>query len=155
MVAGQKAPHFMIHIIPRKEGDDVGFGFPTKPLAEADVEKLAAAIRRRANTLFGLEAKEPLDLNVKPAKIKAETVQAEFEEEKPGKKPEKKSEPAESGEEPEESQEEEPKPKPKPTPKPKKAEPDSSKSKKSQSPKEKSKEAPAGDPDLDLISRLF
>lgn len=163
MVAGQRAPHFMIHIIPRKEGDDVGFSFPTRQLPQADLEKLAASIRRRANALFGIEGKEPLELDVKPAKIKASTVQAEFEEEKEEEAmPEKEHEKAQ-----EESNKQKPKVEPAPAPKPsrqpakkaetKKPEPKQPKSKnpKSQSPKEKPKEEPAKDPDLDLISRLF
>lgn len=96
MVAGQRAPHFMIHIIPRKEGDDVGFEYKTKPLSDSDQKALVMAIRKRANALFGIEGKEPLELDIKPAKIKAETLQAEFEEEK------------EQEEEPEKSLEEEP-----------------------------------------------
>ena len=150
MVAGQRAPHFMIHVIPRKEGDDVGFSYQTRQLAEDDLVKLASAIRRRVNTLLGLESKEPLDMNVKPAKIKAETLKAEFEEEQ---EQEEAPEEKQKGK-PQEKLKPEPKPHPKPEPKPK-AEPKSSASKKSKQSKEKPEEAPAGNPDLDLISRLF
>ncbi len=180
MVAGQRAPHFMIHIIPRKEGDGVGFGFQTKQLAEEDLLMLASAIRKKVDALMGLDSKEPLDLTARPAKIKSEIVNAEFEEEEP---PEPsaakrratssipKDAPAKKqvADQSEQSEEIEEKPKPslparaKPKPKAesskagKPAAPNTTKASKpsrsSKSSKDK-KEEPAN-PDLDLISRLF
>ena len=40
IAAGQKAQHFMIHIIPRKEGDGLNFELPKKELSEAELESI-------------------------------------------------------------------------------------------------------------------
>ncbi len=36
--AGQKVPHFAIEVIPRREGDGLNFQWPTKPLAEDEID---------------------------------------------------------------------------------------------------------------------
>ncbi len=48
VAAGQRAQHFMVHIIPRKENDDVTFVLPQKPMEQNEIEaignKLIAAL---------------------------------------------------------------------------------------------------------------
>lgn len=54
LVAGQKAQHFMIHIIPRKEGDGL-LEVPEHLVDLETREKLAAAIGNRTNELLGIK----------------------------------------------------------------------------------------------------
>jgi len=54
--AGQRAPHFMIHIIPRKEGDGL-FNLDSKIVDLEDREKLAEKIEARFNELMGIKKK--------------------------------------------------------------------------------------------------
>ncbi|RMF54425.1 HIT family protein [Candidatus Woesearchaeota archaeon] len=66
VAAGQQAPHFMIHIIPRKEGDDVScFKIPKQFIAPEELDKLHKMLLPRVNSVFG---------------IKQGVVEAEFEE---------------------------------------------------------------------------
>lgn len=44
-VAGQLVPHFVIHIIPRSEGDGVNFVWDAKKLTEGEMEEAAQAIK--------------------------------------------------------------------------------------------------------------
>ncbi|MBI2144172.1 HIT family protein [Candidatus Woesearchaeota archaeon] len=44
IAAGQRAPHFMLHIIPRKEGDNIGLYIPSRALAEKEAQQIAAAL---------------------------------------------------------------------------------------------------------------
>jgi len=53
-VAGQKSPHFMIHIIPRKENDGISaFTLQKNQINKEDQEKLRAAIKSKADAQFG------------------------------------------------------------------------------------------------------
>ena len=60
-VAGQKAPHFMIHIIPRKEGDGVPLDLKLQAISPAELEKLRRHIKVRVNKVFGLPENDGLD----------------------------------------------------------------------------------------------
>lgn len=44
-VAGQMTPHFMIHIIPRVEGDGVNFAWDAKKFSEGEMEEAAGLIK--------------------------------------------------------------------------------------------------------------
>ena len=44
--AGQVIPHVHIHVIPRKEGDGIKFGWPAKKAAENELVKVADAIKQ-------------------------------------------------------------------------------------------------------------
>ncbi len=58
-VAGQKSPHTMIHLIPRREGDHItAFDLPKNKIEPEDQDKLRRLIRRKMNELFGIEEKE-------------------------------------------------------------------------------------------------
>ncbi len=72
IAAGQRAPHFLLHVIPRSQNDDVGLHLPIVKIdqknSDAIFEKLGAAIAKQ----FGIEpkmklAKEP----PKPAQAKS------------------------------------------------------------------------------------
>ncbi len=52
--AGQKSQHFMVHIIPRKEGDNVGLGVPQKEIRDTDLEQIKTRLKKRVNEIFGI-----------------------------------------------------------------------------------------------------
>ena len=92
IAAGQKAQHFMIHIIPRKEDDGLNFELPQKEIPEAQLEQ----IRKQLETYLGAVK---LSKNALPnvqdlIKPKEKIVEAEFEE-KPIKKETKGQKPKE------------------------------------------------------------
>jgi len=70
-VAGQKAPHFMIHVIPRTEGDSL-FDIPKRAVKEGDLEKVQQIILTKLKEKLGRE----------PIQEKSEEVQSGETEEK-------------------------------------------------------------------------
>jgi len=83
IAAGQKAQHFMIHIIPRKEKDGLNFDIPQKEIPENDLE----AIRKKLEKKLGAVKEQKPKPNVQEL-IKPKVVEAEFEEQQE-KKPKK------------------------------------------------------------------
>ncbi|MBD3164315.1 HIT domain-containing protein [Candidatus Woesearchaeota archaeon] len=116
--AGQKAQHFMIHIIPRKEGDGVNFKLPSTQHNEDDLDKVNQAVRKRLNQLMGIKeeeqraeeiikqskARKVVDAEEKESKEEAEEPK-KSEEEQEGKEEEQESE-SKGGREPEEEKKE-------------------------------------------------
>lgn len=56
--AGQRAPHFMLHLIPRKEGDNL-FVLPEKLIAKDLQQKVKLLVESRLNKILGVTKKEP------------------------------------------------------------------------------------------------
>ena len=53
--AGQKSPHFMIHVIPRKENDGITtFTLPQNDMTPEENMKLRSAIEKNVNARFGI-----------------------------------------------------------------------------------------------------
>lgn len=78
--AGQKAQHFMIHIIPRKEKDGIKFDLPQKTIPEDQLDKLSKEISKR----LGHKQEEPSPADILKQKIavpEKKIVEAEFKEE--------------------------------------------------------------------------
>ncbi|MBW2980800.1 HIT domain-containing protein [Candidatus Woesearchaeota archaeon] len=67
--AGQRAQHFMIHVIPRKEGDGIEFSLPQKKHSEPDLDKVADKIREKLAVLLKLKKEEMVKKEAKPAPI--------------------------------------------------------------------------------------
>lgn len=69
--AGQKAPHFMIHVIPRKENDRITiFSLPKNQMSAEDQEKIRKAVKNKLNSQLGIEEKEPVDVKkAEPEKV--------------------------------------------------------------------------------------
>ena len=55
MVAGQRAQHFMIHIIPRSEKDGVGLEIPQREVNEDELRTLRESVQNKVNQLFGIK----------------------------------------------------------------------------------------------------
>ena len=80
--AGQKAPHFMIHVIPREINDGLSLEMPIGQVSAKDAKEIADKFR----SMLGTEIKKP-----KPVKDEPKPKIAE--EEKKNQEPEKKPEP--------------------------------------------------------------
>jgi len=90
MAAGQKAQHFMIHLIPRTDNDGIGLMIPEKNISEQDLVQVQQKLVTRVNELFGIkteESKKDSEEKVEKPKV----VEAEFKE-KPKEKSKKKAE---------------------------------------------------------------
>jgi len=59
-VAGQRAPHFMLHVIPRTENDGLGITFVQQKLKETEVEHLRVKLANAMNKLHGLPETEQM-----------------------------------------------------------------------------------------------
>jgi len=49
LAAGQRAQHFMIHIIPRKEGDGLNFDLPENRFSEEQLNEVKEALKKSLN----------------------------------------------------------------------------------------------------------
>ena len=85
--AGQKAPHFMIHVIPREVNDGLSLEMPMGQVSSKDASEIADKFR----TILGTEVK-------KPEPVKNETELKSSGEKKKSPEPEKKPEPKKSSE---------------------------------------------------------
>ena len=82
LAAGQKAQHFMIHIIPRKEGDNL----LTLPLGEASEEDLSALATAMKPKIAAVFAKAVPEAPKETAKKEAKTIEDEVPKKKKSKK---------------------------------------------------------------------
>tara|TARA_Y100000310_G_scaffold341089_1_gene439056 strand:+ start:701 stop:1450 length:750 start_codon:yes stop_codon:yes gene_type:complete len=81
VAAGQRAQHFMVHLIPRKENDNMGFEIPQKNIPEAELKKITKMLSEG----LGEKAEETEVVPTLP-KIPRKVVDAKFKEKKPTKK---------------------------------------------------------------------
>ncbi len=58
VAAGQRAQHFMLHIIPRMEGDNIGLALPERAMNPADFAKARQILRKALAKTLGLKAEE-------------------------------------------------------------------------------------------------
>ena len=88
VAAGQRAQHFMVHLIPRKENDNIEFQVPQKNIPEDELQK----VRKALSESLGAKAEEAEEKMAAVPLIPKEkkVVEAEFEEKK---EPEEKEEP--------------------------------------------------------------
>lgn len=106
-IAGQKAPHFMIHIIPRKEKDGLHvFDIPKNKVSEADQKQIQQALKKKIDQLFGLKTTEPEDMDKKPERLEGEE-ETEKTEEKKEAEPDEKEKAGEAEEQEKKTEEEE------------------------------------------------
>ncbi|MBW2972315.1 HIT domain-containing protein [Candidatus Woesearchaeota archaeon] len=97
--AGQKAPHFMIHVIPRKEKDGITcFTLPKNKIAADDQDKLRKAIKLKVTEHLGGGIEREEEHSEEPEKVEA-TVEPEAPEEEPQDTEKQEPEEAEGSEE--------------------------------------------------------
>lgn len=58
VAAGQRAQHFMLHIIPRMESDGITIDYPEHKISDADYKKILTALKKGVAKAFGKEAEE-------------------------------------------------------------------------------------------------
>jgi len=56
VAAGQKAPHFMIHIIPRNDGDGISIAIPAKEFSKKDTDAVSAVLKKVLSKKQAVEA---------------------------------------------------------------------------------------------------
>lgn len=66
LVAGQKAQHFMIHIIPRFDGDDLNFNLPEQKIQESQLKQIRDILRQKISALMGINLEEESDKSISP-----------------------------------------------------------------------------------------
>lgn len=100
VTAGQRAQHFMLHIIPRMENDGVGIDIPQFTISDSDYKKIHDALSKGIAKAFGkvdgLEEEEKKEEKMiekaeEKAEKKEEKEKKEAEEEKKEEKAEKKT----------------------------------------------------------------
>lgn len=83
VAAGQKAQHFMLHVIPRKEKDGLtSLSLPKKKVTDQQLEGLKKVLKGRINFVFGIKEKEPIELGKAEEKKEEEETKAKPELEK-------------------------------------------------------------------------
>src|SRR3989338_9040408 len=75
VAAGQRAQHFMIHLIPRKENDNLNFQVPQKAIEDSELKK----IRKVLADSLGAKTEEPVIVPLPKMDQKKKIVNAEFE----------------------------------------------------------------------------
>ncbi|MBI2522757.1 HIT domain-containing protein [Candidatus Woesearchaeota archaeon] len=83
IAAGQRAQHFMVHLIPRKENDNLSFQVPQKTIGDSELKK----IRKVLSDSMGTKAEEPVIVPLPKISKEKKVVNAEFEEKKQQEKP--------------------------------------------------------------------
>lgn len=97
VAAGQKAQHFMIHLIPRMKNDNINFQIPQTTIPEEELQRIAKVLSESLGTKREEDTKRipPVPTVSTPKKV----VEAEFKErKKPAPNKEAKKEPAEQKE---------------------------------------------------------
>ncbi|MFH0978491.1 MAG: HIT family protein [Candidatus Woesearchaeota archaeon] len=82
LVAGQKAQHFMMHVIPRMADDGIEFKLPAKQMTANDMHEVQKRIKKRLYEILGVK-----DMVTEELPAKRET--SHVEEKKPAEKPAK------------------------------------------------------------------
>ncbi len=104
-LAGQKAPHFMLHIIPRANVDGIKiFDLPEKDIPDDVLDQIRAGLTNKINELLGIKTEEPVVLDKKPEEIGTKS-EKEKHEEKKIKEPEERPKQEKSGNKKEETKE--------------------------------------------------
>ena len=83
VAAGQRAQHFMIHLIPRKENDNLNFQVPQKTMEDSELKK----IRKVLADSMGTKAEEPQVVPLPTISKEKRFIDAQFREKKQQKKP--------------------------------------------------------------------
>lgn len=78
VAAGQRAQHFMAHLIPRKENDNIGFQIPQETIPEEELQKIRRALAESLGAKAADEAKNISPVSIIPKQKRV--VEAEFKE---------------------------------------------------------------------------
>lgn len=84
VTAGQRAQHFMMHVIPRMDGDQLTFALPERAMSEADLKKAQVILKKALAKALGLKVPDEPESKTESQVPKKE--EKEEAEEKPAKK---------------------------------------------------------------------
>jgi len=90
IAAGQRAQHFMMHVIPRKEGDNLPLDIPQKDITPQELSAVKKTVQERIFDVLKIK-KTAVEVKEEPEEAEKEKIEEEPEE-KPGKKAVKKKE---------------------------------------------------------------
>jgi len=93
VAAGQKANHFMAHIIPRKQGDSIEFNLPQNEISEDKLDEIAAKLGKKVAASLGKKFEDLVKDKQTPKIVEAKFEDKPKKEEKAPKKQEPKEEP--------------------------------------------------------------
>lgn len=88
IVAGQRAQHFMLHVIPRVEGDQISFALPERSISSSDAKTIQNALKKTLAKSMGLKVEEETEekqAQKEPEKTEEEKEKAEEEKQAPKK----------------------------------------------------------------------
>ena len=71
IAAGQRAQHFMMHVIPRKEGDELPFDIPEKKISAQALDSIKKKLQEKVGKMFE-QKKKVIELDAKPEVISDE-----------------------------------------------------------------------------------
>jgi histidine triad (HIT) family protein len=102
VTAGQRAQHFMMHVIPRMEKDEIGLVLPERAMNAADAKKAQQILKKALAKALGLKTENEPETEEEsqspkegePAEKKAEPKQEKKPEKAEAKKPAEKKKPA-------------------------------------------------------------
>lgn len=83
VTAGQRAQHFMMHVIPRMDGDQLTFALPERAMSAADLAKAQVILKKALAKALGLKVPEE-----KEDKAESQTPKKEEKKAAPKKEPE-------------------------------------------------------------------
>lgn len=93
VTAGQRAQHFMMHVIPRMEKDEVGLILPERAMSAADTKKVQQILKKAIAKALGLktEGEPETEEESQTPKEEPKETQKKAEPKKPQKEPAKKT----------------------------------------------------------------
>jgi histidine triad (HIT) family protein len=142
-VAGQKAPHFMIHIIPRREGDGLNFQPTEIDISKDQIKEIKQKLMPKVRELLGFSV-DVSDLNKDPPPVPVQDDQSQL-----------LPVPAQSSQEPEQQPQSEPQEKPQEE-QPSEPQGEQQPEPQEEQPKENTNQpADEGNIDIDAIGELF
>jgi len=93
IAAGQRAQHFMLHIIPRKQGDGLPFDIPENKITAKELDSIKKSITAKVETIFKIKSSS-LDVKKEPeTQLEEKPDISKKEPEEKTKSPSKKEEP--------------------------------------------------------------
>lgn len=88
VAAGQRAQHFMVHVIPRMENDGVDIVIPEKQAKKDDLQKIATALKPAISRVFGINLPESEEKPQERLEVKKEQSKSAAKKQKPEEEPE-------------------------------------------------------------------
>jgi len=69
VAAGQKAQHFMVHLIPRKEDDGLPFVLEKKTISDNDYNTIKERLQKKINEIFGVQPSNEQEAEIVEEKV--------------------------------------------------------------------------------------